>query len=349
MIAVFNKNVGQQKLDNIRKSLQDEDLPFFLTFLYDHWVAGSSQALPVHIAEEIEKWPELLKIFPGRDEFPLASLKWKNKTTIEIGNEVVGGKEITMVAGPCAVESEAQVFNTAEHLSGLGIKFIRGGAYKPRTSPYAFQGMAQQGLKIIRNAADEFGMQVVTEVIDLSVLDSVYQYADVLQIGSRNMHNYHFLKQLGQVNKPILLKRGMYAKVSEWLLAAEYILSHGNGNVILCERGIRTFDELVRNTLDISAVPLVQGMSHLPVFVDPSQGTGVRNLVGPMSLAAVAAGADGLLIEVHPRPEKALSDGPQQLYLDQLDELMGALKPLALAVNRTMKPFLKKTLQTQNQ
>ncbi|MBR9861363.1 3-deoxy-7-phosphoheptulonate synthase [bacterium] len=257
-------------------------------------------------------------------------------TVISVGDELIGSDELCIIAGPCAVESESQIYEIAKQISEAGIKFLRGGAYKPRTSPYAFQGLKLDGLKLLKEVSKEFGLKVVTEVLDTSLLEEVYPYADVLQVGSRNMKNYQFLKELGKVDKPVLLKRGMSATIDEWLLAAEYIMLGGNENIILCERGIRTFDDSVRNTFDVTAIPLVKELSHLPIIADPSQGTGKRSLVKPMSLASIAAGADGLMLEVHHHPEEALSDGFQSIYIHQLKELLPQIKKQAALMNRTV-------------
>lgn len=277
------------------------------------------------------------EIFILPHSYQLAASDFKTeKTIIDVKGQKIGGEELNLTAGPCAIESEEQIFKTARFLSSQGVKFLRGGAFKPRTSPYSFQGLGEEGLKVMRKAADENDLLIVTEVLDFSLLEIIYDYADILQVGSRNMYNYYFLKELGKVRKPILLKRGMYAKIEEWLLAAEYILLNGNENVILCERGIRTFDQTVRNTLDIAAVPLIKELSHLPVWVDPSQGTGKRSLVMPMSLAAVAAGTDGLMIEVHPDPEKALSDGYQSLNFSEFEQLVDNLIPVSQSINKNL-------------
>ncbi|MFT4599739.1 MAG: 3-deoxy-7-phosphoheptulonate synthase [Bacteroidia bacterium] len=269
-----------------------------------------------------------LKLVARQDE--------NHQSVIRIGNETIGGKELCLIAGPCAVESEQQLDEIAKGVSDLGIKFMRGGAYKPRTSPYAFQGLKKDGLRLLKNVSDKYGVKIVTEVLDTSLIEEVYPYADILQVGSRNAKNYAFLKELGKLDKPILLKRGMSSTISEWLLAAEYILLGGNENVILCERGIRTFDTSVRNTMDIAAIPLAKELSHLPVIADPSQGTGKRSLVTPLSLAAIAAGADGLMIEVHNDPEEALSDGFQSMYLDSMKEMVQVLKMQAELSGRSL-------------
>ena len=241
-----------------------------------------------------------------------------------------------VAAGPCAVESKAQIDGVAERVARLGAKLLRGGAFKPRSSPYSFQGLGEAGLQLLREAADRNGLLVVSEVMDPSQVELMMGYVDVLQVGARNMQNYHLLRALGEVRKPVLLKRGMSAMIEELLLSAEYIMSGGNYNVILCERGIRTFDTNTRNTLDIAAIPVIKKLSHLPILADPSHGTGRRDKVAPMARAAVAAGADGLLIEVHPDPEHALSDGAQSLYPDQFEALMRELQIIAPAVGRRM-------------
>lgn len=259
--------------------------------------------------------------------YQLVSNQWKKEpTVIKVGELEIGGNYPILIAGPCAVENEQQLYNIAAFLSKNGVRFLRGGAYKPRTSPYSFQGLKKDGLKLMRKIADEFDMKVVTEVLDFSLLDEVMEYADILQLGARNMHNYQFLKELGKVDKPVLLKRGLSARIEEWLLAAEYILLGGNEKVILCERGIRTFETSTRNTLDLSAVALAKQLSHLPIIVDPSQGTGVANLVTPMSIAAMATNCDGLMVETHNDPENALSDGDQSLNFHQFQELLHQLR-----------------------
>jgi len=247
-----------------------------------------------------------------------------------------GGPGLAIIAGPCAIESREQAFAIAERVHRAGAQFFRGGAYKPRTSPYSFQGLEEEALKIMAAVRDRFGMKIVTEAIDNESLELVEEYADVIQIGARNMQNFSLLKRAGRARKPVLLKRGMSATLEELLMAAEYVMSEGNYNVILCERGVRTFADHPRNTLDLSLIPAVQRLSHLPILVDPSHGTGKRNKVSPLSRAAVAVGADGLIIEVHHEPDKALSDGMQSLYPDQFDELMAQVRQIAPVVGRTV-------------
>jgi 3-deoxy-7-phosphoheptulonate synthase len=275
---------------------------------------------------------------PADVEFPVptrVSRKTKPENTIvNINGVKVGGQEVVIIAGPCAVESEEQLFETARAVKKYGAKILRGGAFKPRSSPYSFQGLGEEGLKLLSAIRNETGLPVVTEVMDTRQIELVSGYADMLQIGSRNMHNYPLLKEAGMCKKPVLLKRGMMATIEEFLLAAEYILNQGNDQIILCERGIRTFETSTRNTLDLSAVPMLKRLSHLPVIVDPSHGTGLRWMVPAMAKAAVAAGADGLIMEVHYNPEKALCDGQQSLSLDEFNQLMADLNKIEQAVGR---------------
>jgi 3-deoxy-7-phosphoheptulonate synthase len=269
-----------------------------------------------------------------RKPYQLVSREWKLEDTTFAVNGVTIGKDLMLVAGPCAVENREQIFTISEYLAKKNIKFLRGGAYKPRTSPYSFQGLKTEGLQLLREAGDKYGLAVVSEIMSIDKIDELVSYADILQVGTRNMQNYPLLKALGKCGKPILLKRGMSSTIEEWLLAAEYIVSSGNERVILCERGIRTFETATRNTLDIAAIPLIKTLSHLPIILDPSQGTGLRDLVAPVSNAAIAAGADGLIIEVHNQPNEALSDGDQSLYLDQLGDLLPQLSMQAQFRNK---------------
>ena len=269
--------------------------------------------------------------------FKLASRDFKSgDTTIRIGKHTIGGKRIHVTAGPCAVENLPTLLNIAMEVKKAGATFIRGGAFKPRTSPYSFQGLGEEGLKFLAEAREKTGMPVVTELMDPRDIDVILKYADVIQIGTRNMQNFRLLSEVGSHDKPIVLKRGLSATIKDLLMAAEYIMAQGNNNVILCERGIRTFETATRNTLDLSAVPVLKKLSHLPVVVDPSHGVGKWDLVAPMAKAAIAAGADGLMIEVHPKPEEALSDGEQSLKPDKFRTLMKELKAVAKAVGRTL-------------
>ncbi|HEX8584396.1 MAG TPA: 3-deoxy-7-phosphoheptulonate synthase [Allosphingosinicella sp.] len=258
-------------------------------------------------------------------------------TVVRLGKHAVGGRGFTVIAGPCAVETESQMRNTASAAKAAGAHGLRAGAYKPRTSPYAFQGHGVEGLKLLRATGDEFELPVVTEVMETADVEVVAQYADALQIGARNMQNFSLLKAVGRSGRPVVLKRGMAAKVEDLLMAAEYLLAEGNDQVILCERGIRTFETATRNTLDLNAIPYIKQRTHLPVLVDPSHGTGVRDFVIPMALAAAACGADGILVEVHENPTEAWSDGAQSLYPDQFERLMAQLEPIASAVGRQLR------------
>jgi 3-deoxy-7-phosphoheptulonate synthase len=257
-------------------------------------------------------------------------------TVVRVGDVDIGGERVVVMAGPCSVESRDQIERSAEVVARAGAQVIRGGAFKPRSSPYAFQGLGEEGLRMLREAADRNGLLVVSEVMDLTQVPLVAQYADILQVGARNMQSFTLLRELGKLRKPVLLKRGISATIEELLLSAEYILAGGNYDVILCERGIRTFETYTRNTMDISAIPVVKKLSHLPIIADPSHGTGRRDKVAPMARAAVAAGADGLLIEVHPDPDHAKSDGAQSLRFEQFEELMSQLRIIAPAVGRSM-------------
>ncbi len=271
------------------------------------------------------------------EPYKLAGRTFKREdTVVRIGDVTIGGDEVVAMAGPCAVESRDQVREIAASVREMGATFLRGGAFKPRTSPYSFQGLGEEGLKYLREAADENGMLVVSEVMDTTHIPVVEQYVDILQVGARNMQNFVMLKELGKVKKPVLLKRGLSATIEEWLLSAEYVMVGGNHQVILCERGIRTFERYTRNTLDLSAIPIIEKLSHLPILVDPSHGTGRREKVVPMARAAVAAGADGLLIEVHNHPDQALSDGAQSLYPEQFQRLMEEIRIIATAIGRSV-------------
>src|SRR3954447_10528703 len=257
-------------------------------------------------------------------------------TVIKVGSVEMGGTKVVAMAGPCSIENERQIEDIAAIVAKAGAQIIRGGAFKPRSSPYSFQGLGEEGLKLMRNAADRYGLLTISEVMDQVQIPLLVQYSDILQVGARNMQNFNLLRELGKLRKPVLLKRGIAATIEELLLSAEYIMSGGNYEVMLCERGIRTFETYTRNTMDISAIPVVHKLSHLPIVADPSHGTGRRDKVAPMARAAVAAGADGLLVEVHPDPDRALSDGAQSLRPEQFGELMGQLKLIAAAVGRNV-------------
>jgi 3-deoxy-7-phosphoheptulonate synthase len=306
-------------------------------------MAGSQQAIvgvlgtpiPSELGERLELLPGVERTQRVSKPYKLASRDYRPfDTVIRVGEVTIGADEFVVMAGPCSVESLDQVLRTAHAVKAAGARILRGGAYKPRTSPYSFQGLGVQGLEYLARAREETGLPIITEVLDTADVPTVAAYADILQIGTRNMQNFALLRAVGRANKPVLLKRGMSATIEEWLMAAEYILNAGNPQVILCERGIRTFETAVRNTLDLSAIPVVKRLSHLPVIADPSHGTGKWYLVRPLALAAAAVGADGLLIEVHPDPDTALSDGPQSLNLDNFAALMAQLQPVTSAVGR---------------
>ncbi len=296
-------------------------------------VGGHRQFDP-RLIEILEGVQEVLRI---TEPYKLASRTFKpQNTVITIDDLRVGGDEVVVMAGPCSAETEEQVEATAAAVKKAGAKVLRGGAFKPRSSPYSFQGLGEEGLRLLRASADRHSLKLVSEVMDVSQIELVARYAHILQVGARNMQNFTLLRELGRIRTPVLLKRGISATIEEWLLSAEYILSGGNTSVMLCERGIRTFESYTRNTLDISAIPVVQQLSHLPVLVDPSHGTGRRDKVTPMARAAVAAGADGLLIEVHCDPDHARSDGAQSLFPAQFDRLMAELRIIAPAIGRSI-------------
>ena len=297
-------------------------------------VIGPEDALR---AQPLEVISGVERVMPVLKPYKLVSREFKPQSTVvKAGQVKIGGKAIVIIAGPCSVENRQMLAETAKAVSRAGAKILRGGAFKPRTSPYSFQGLGEDGLKFLQEVGRETRMPVVTELMDVRDVPLLEQYADIIQIGARNMHNFDLLKEVGQTRKPVLLKRGLAATITEFLLAAEYILDQGNFNVILCERGIRTFESQARFTLDLHAVPIIKSLSHLPVIVDPSHATGKWEFVGPMAKAAVAAGADGVMTEVHPKPEQALSDGPQSLLPKRFTALVKELRKVAVAVGRTL-------------
>ena len=295
---------------------------------------GGIRSFDARLIEVMDGVHEVMRI---TEPYKLASRTFRpENTTVSLGDVRVGGDEVIVMAGPCSVETEEQIAGAAAAVKNAGAKVLRGGAFKPRSSPYSFQGLGEEALRLMRAAADAEGLKVASEVMDVSQIELVSRYADILQVGARNMQNYSLLRELGRSGTPILLKRGISATIEEWLLSAEYLLSGGNPNVILCERGIRTFESYTRNTMDISAIPVVQKLSHLPIIADPSHGTGLRDKVAPMARAAIAAGADGLIIEVHPDPDHALSDGAQSIFPAQFDRLMAELRIIAPAIGRSI-------------
>ena len=295
---------------------------------------GGKRDFDTRLIELMSGVNEVLRI---TEPYKLASRTFKpEKTVVQVGELRIGGDEVIVMAGPCSAETEDQVEAAAAAVKNSGAKILRGGAFKPRSSPYSFQGLGETGLRLLRESSDRHNMKLVSEVMDVSQIELVAKYADILQVGARNMQNYTLLRELGKTHEPILLKRGISATLEEWLLSAEYVLAGGNTNVILCERGIRTFENYTRNTLDISAIPVIKQLSHLPIVADPSHGIGIRDKVAPMARAAVAAGADGLIIEVHPDPDNAMSDGAQSLLPEQFKQLMSEVRIIAPAIGRSV-------------
>jgi len=336
MIIVMRKDATEKDIEYVVKRIEKLGLKAMVSKGIERTIVGVIGPEDKISMQPLEVFPGVEKVMPVLAPYKLVSRDFHPQSSIvEVGKGVkIGGEEIIVMAGPCAIENMEQIRETAYRVKQAGAKILRGGAYKPRTSPYSFQGLGLEGLKMLKEVAEEVGLPTITEVMDTRDVELVSKYSDILQIGTRNMQNFSLLKEVGQTNKPVLLKRGLSATIKEWLMAAEYIASGGNTNIILCERGIRTFETYTRNTLDLSAVASVKQLSHLPVIVDPSHGTGKYNLVLPMSLAAVACGADGLMIEVHPRPQEALSDGSQSLIPDKFQELMEKVKKVAEAVGR---------------
>jgi len=337
MIIVMNGKTDDADVEKIVKKLNEMG--------HEVHVIRGERRIVLGIIGDVENLASVpFYAFKGVEEiirimkpYKLASREFKDfDTIIKVKDITIGGKEVIVMAGPCVVENEKQIFETARYVKASGAKILRGGAFKPRTSPYSFQGLGEEGLKLLAQAGEETGLAVVTEVMSVNQIELVGKYTDIFQVGARNMQNFVLLKELGKLKKPILLKRGMPATIEELLLSAEYILSQGNYEVILCERGIRTFENYTRNTLDLSAVPALKRLSHLPIIVDPSHATGRWRLVSPMAKAAIAAGADGLLIEVHPDPKSSLSDGAQTLKLDTFTQLMKEIKPIVQAIGREL-------------
>jgi 3-deoxy-7-phosphoheptulonate synthase len=337
-IIVLSPGASEKDLRHVLKKLEGKGLRGTVSKGTERTIIGvigdtskvtEEEEDSIRVMEGVEEVVRILK------PYKLASREFqKADTVIDVRGRPIGGRKIQVIAGPCAVENRTILMNIAEKIQAAGASFIRGGAFKPRTSPYSFQGLGEEGLKCLAEARERTGLPVVTELMDPRDMEVVERYADIIQIGARNMQNFRLLLEVGQGRKPVLLKRGLSATIKEWLMAAEYVMSQGNHNVIFCERGIRTFETATRNTLDLSAIPVLKELSHLPVVVDPSHGVGKWNLVPPMAKAAVAAGADGLLIEVHTNPEEAFSDGEQSLKPGAFERLMSELKPVAEAVGR---------------
>ena len=338
MVVVMQEGASEAQIQSAINKLMEMGFDIHRSTGARQTVLGAVGAIVDFDTRNIELLEGVSEVVRISAPYKLASRHFRPEgSVVQLGKGVaVGGQQIVMMAGPCSVESPEQIETVAAFVAKHGAQVLRGGAFKPRTSPYSFQGMGMKGLQLLRAAADAHGLLVVSEVMDLTQIPMVMDYVDVLQVGARNMQNYNLLKEVGKVAKPVLLKRGIAATLEELLLSAEYIMMGGNYNVVLCERGIRTFESYTRNTLDISAIPVIKKLSHLPIIVDPSHGTGRRDKVPPMARAAVAAGADGLLIEVHNDPEKALSDGAQSLYPAQFERLIEELRMIAPAVGRTI-------------
>lgn len=338
MVVVMQAGAEEAQIQAVIARLNELGFDVHRSSGVSQTVLGAIGVKPDFDTRHIEVLDGVAEVHRVTEPYKFASRTWrKEDTVIRVNGVDVGGNEVIVMAGPCSVESEEQMEMTASAVAAQGATFLRGGAFKPRSSPYSFQGMGEEGLKIMRGAATRHGLNVITEVMDVSQIGLVQEYADVLQVGARNMQNFALLKELGKAARPVFLKRGLSATIEEWLMSAEYVIAHGNPNIILCERGIRTFETYTRNTLDISAVPVVKKVSHLPIFVDPSHGTGIRSKVTPMARAAVAAGADGIMVEVHPDPPSARSDGPQSLYIDQFDEMMRQIRLIARAIGRSVR------------
>lgn len=335
MVVVLEKNITDKQLENVIKHLEEFGFAVHKSTGVEQIILGAIGVQPNFDIRRVKVLDGVAEVYRITEPFKLASRSFKrDNTIIKLSNVSIGSDEIAIMAGPCSVESEEQIFTIAEIVSKAGAKILRGGAFKPRTSPYSFQGLGEKGLELIRKAADKFGLLVITEIMESSQIDLIEKYTDIFQVGARNMQNFSLLRDLGKASKPVMLKRGLSATIDDWLMSAEYILSSGNQNVMLCERGIRTFETYTRNTFDISAIPVVHKRSHLPVIADPSHATGIRDKVIPMARAAVAAGADGIMVEVHHDPEKALSDGPQALLPEQFSELMKQIRLIADVIGR---------------
>lgn len=337
MIVIMRNDATPEQLERVTDRLRAFGFAVHESRGVQRNIVGAIGEMTPERLQQIEAMDGVERCVKIAQPYKLAGREFQpDSSVITVGNARIGGEELTVIAGPCAVESEEQIVSAARTVRDAGASLLRGGAYKPRTSPYSFQGLEEEGLKLLAVARAETGLPVVTEVMDTEHVELVAEYADMLQIGARNMQNFALLKEVGRVGKPVLLKRGLAATIEEWLMAAEYIMSAGNPNVVLCERGIRTFETATRNTLDLNAVPVVKQLSHLPIIVDPSHGTGKWQYVTPMARAAVAAGADGLIIEVHPDPERAVSDGQQSLKPDTFHDLMQQVGVIAQALGRKL-------------
>jgi 3-deoxy-7-phosphoheptulonate synthase len=337
MVVVTEPGVSEKEIEAIIRVLNEHGFDVHRSTGVQQTVLGAVGVHPEFDHRQIELLPGVAEVIRITEQYKLASRAFKREGSVfDIGNIKLGGDAVVIMAGPCSVESEEQIFTIAKVVAEGGGKILRGGAFKPRSSPYSFQGLGEDGLRFIRAAADQYKLSVVTEVMDANQIRLVEEYADILQIGARNMQNFTFLRELGKASKPVLLKRGLAATIEEWLMSAEYILSGGNHQVILCERGIRTFETATRNTLDVGAIPVVKKKSHLPVIADPSHGIGIRDKVIPMARACIAAGADGIIVEVHHDPDHAKSDGAQSLFPDQFAQMMKEVRLIAQAIGRSI-------------
>ncbi len=346
MIVVMRVGATEKEIAGVVQRIED-------TGLKAHLSQGAERTIIGVVGQIFPELQDMLEILPGVEDvirvskpYKLASREFHPiDTIINVGGVSIGGKEVVVMAGPCAIESEEQVIETARAVKSAGATILRGGAYKPSTSPYSFRGLGRVGLELLAKAREATGLPIVTEVMAPEDVELVAEYADILQIGARNMQNFNLLVEVGKTTKPVMLKRGLSATIQEWLLAAEYILAQGNNQLMLCERGIRTFETYTRNTFDVSSIPIIEKVSHLPIIADPSHGTGKWYLVTPMALAAVAAGADGIMVEVHPNPDSALKDGAQSLTFDNFRRLMAQLQPIAEAVGRRLAAPQEKCLR----
>lgn len=335
MVIVMRENATDEQIEHVSSRLHEFGLEVHKVVGVQRTILGAIGDVSTVDRREFEIMDGVFEVHRISEPYKLAGRTFHaDDTIIKVGDAVFGGDQVTVIAGPCSIESEEQLFTIAKSIKDAGAKVLRGGAFKPRTSPYTFQGMGPEGLKLMQAASKEFNIPTVSEIMRENQLDLLMEYVDIIQVGTRNMQNFPLLTELGKIRKPVLLKRGMSARIEELLMSAEYIMAGGNYQVILCERGIRTFENYTRNTLDISAIPVVQKLSHLPIIADPSHGTGIRNKVAPMARAAVAAGADGLAIEVHHDPDHAFSDGPQSLYPQQFARLMEEVRMIAWAIGR---------------
>ncbi|MEN8193235.1 MAG: 3-deoxy-7-phosphoheptulonate synthase [Bacteroidota bacterium] len=337
MVVILKSNATEEQIKDVKQHLEDYGFQIHESRGVQKTILGAIGVKPGFDVRKVKILDGVSEVYRVTAPYKLAGRSFKeDNTKIMIKDVEIGGDEIILMAGPCAIEGEDQIFRLAKVVAESGSKILRGGAFKPRTSPYSFQGMGEEGLRLMRNAADEYGLLMITEVMQINQIPLIEKYTDIFQVGARNMQNFSLLKELGNTDKSVMLKRGLAAKIEDWLMSAEYILAGGNSNVMLCERGIRTFETMTRNTFDLSAIPMVHKLSHLPVVADPSHATGLRDQVAPMARAAVAAGADSLMIEIHDKPEEAFSDGPQALLPLDYINLVQELQVIAKAINRTI-------------